>query len=164
MRKLAALLTVVTLCVAATAQADKTKPPKSRKPPKEHVHKAPKPRTAAGPAKPKPAVCVARNEGYNATRTLVSAELTAQGHGRYSGKLVVVVARANHRAPTGNQTYTLSNARVKFHHGVNPAAPAAGSRVKLSGKITELPNKHCPTPGFTPTITVAKADIRATKH
>jgi hypothetical protein len=76
---------------------------------------------------------------------------------------VVVVTRANHNGATGNETYTLSDARVKFHHGVNPAAPAAGSRVKLSGKITELPNKHCSTAGFTPTITVEKADIRAAK-
>ena len=157
MRKLAALVTLGALCVVGSAHAEKTKPPNSPKPPEEHGHKPPK------PAKPNPGRCVARNEGYNASGTLTAAALTTQGHGRYSGTLVVVVTRTNHNGPTGNETYTLSDARVKFHHGVNAAAPAAGSRVKLSGKITELPNKHCSTAGFTPTITVDKADIRAAK-
>jgi hypothetical protein len=157
MRKLAALVTLGALCVVGSAQAEKTKPPNSPKPPDEHGHKPPK------PAKPNPGKCVARNEGYNASGTLTEAALTAQGHGRFSGRLVVEVTKANHHAPPKSQTYTLSDARVKFHHGVNPAAPAVGSRVKLSGKITELPNKHCSTAGFTPTITVEKADIRAAK-
>jgi hypothetical protein len=156
MRKLAALVTVVALCAVGTAQAEKPKPSNSPKPPKAQPHKPPK------PAK-NPATCVARNEGYNASGTLVTASLTAQGHGRYSGTLVVDVTKANHRAPTGNQTYALSDARVKFHRRVNPVSPPAGSRVKLSGKITELPNKHCSSAGFTPTITLEKADIRP-KH
>ena len=159
MRKLAVIVTVLALSVAGSAQADKTKPPKSPKPPKAQSHKPPK------PAKPKPATCNARNEGYHASGTLAAtATLTAQGHGRYSGTLEVSVTRANHRAPTKTEKYTLSNVRVKFHHGVNPASPAVGSRVKLSGKITELPNKHCSTAGFTPTITLEKVDIRAAKH
>lgn len=158
MRKLAALVTLVALCVVGTAQAEKTKPPNSPKPPKAQPHKPPKPAT------PNPARCVARDEGYNASGTLVSAALTAQGHGRYSGTLEVTVTKANHRALTGAQKFTLSGARVKFHHGVNAASPPAGSHVKLSGKITELPNKHCSTAGFTPTVTVEKADIRAAKH
>jgi hypothetical protein len=147
------------LCVVGSAQAHKTKPQNSPKPPKEHVHKPP-----PTPAKPNPAECVARSEGYEASGTLVKAALTAQGHGRDSGMLVVDVTTANHHAPTGAETYTLSGARVKFHHGVNAAAPAAGSRVRLSGKITELPNKHCPTTGFTPTITVEKADISTARR
>jgi hypothetical protein len=35
--------------------------------------------------------------------------------------------------------------------------------VKLHGKITKL-SKHCPTEGFTPTITVKKVDIRLAGH
>jgi hypothetical protein len=158
MRKLAALVTVVALCVVATAQADKTKPPNSPKPPKAQPHKPPK------PAAPNPARCVARDEGYNASGKLVIATLTAQGHGRYNGTLEVTITKANHRAPTGNQKFTLSGARLKFHHRVNPASPPAGSRIKLSGKITELPSKHCSPAGFTPTITVDKVDVRAAKH
>jgi hypothetical protein len=159
MRKLAALVTVAALCVVGTAQAERAKPPNSPKPPKAQPHKTPK------PAKPNPARCVARNEGYNASGKLVIAKLTAQGHGRYSGTLEVTVTKANHRAPTRTtQEFTLSGARVEFHHGVNPASPPAGSRVKLSGKITELPNKHCSSAGFTPTITLDKVDVRAAKH
>jgi len=157
MRKLAALVSVLALCVVGTAQAEKTKPRNSPKPPEAQPHKP------AEPAKPNPARCVARNEGYNASGKLVIATLTAQGHGRFSGTLKVTITKANHRPPTV-QEFTLSGARVRFHHGVNPTSPPAGSRVKLSGKITELPNKHCSSAGFTPTITVEKVDIRAAKH
>ncbi len=73
------------------------------------------------------------------------------------------MTKANHHGVTGNQTFTLDHVRVKFHHGVDPTAPAPGSRAKLHGKITQLP-RHCPTGGFTPTITVKKVDIRQAKH
>lgn len=108
--------------------------------------------------------CLPRNAGYNASGILVNSSLTAEEHHRYSGTLEVNLAKANHRAPIGDQTFTLTAARVKFHHGVDPTSPAAGSRVKLHGKITKLA-KHCPTEGFTPTITVKKVDIsRARPH
>ncbi|MGZ3382721.1 MAG: hypothetical protein ACXVBB_21015 [Isosphaeraceae bacterium] len=103
--------------------------------------------------------CQPHNAGYNATGTLVSASLNEEGHGRYGGTLEVNIAKANHRAPTGEQTFTLSAAKVRFHHGVDSNALVAGMRVKLHGKITALP-KRCPTEGFTPTITVKKVDIR----
>ena len=95
--------------------------------------------------------------------TLVNSSLTAEENGRYSGTLEVDLTKANHQAPTGEQTFTITGAKVKFHHGVDPTMPAAGSRVKLHGKITKL-SKHCPTEGFTPTITVKKVDIRPAKH
>jgi hypothetical protein len=157
MRKLPALVTVAVLCVVGSAQARKANPQNSPKPANEHAHKPPK---APTPGKPNPAECVARSEGYEATGTLISAMLTPQGHGRYSGTLAVKVTKADHHVHAEAVTYTLSGARVKFHHGVNAATPAVGSRVKLSGKITELPNKHCSRTGFTSTITVEKADIR----
>jgi len=106
--------------------------------------------------------CLPHQVGYNASGPLVSAALTADGNGRYSGTIEVNVTRANHHALTGDQTFTLVGARVKFHHGVDPSAPAPGSRVKLHGKITKL-SKHCPSNGFTPTITVKKVDIRQAK-
>jgi hypothetical protein len=84
------------------------------------------------------------------------------GPGRYSGTLEVNVVKANHGAPTGDQTFTLANAEVKFHRGVNPSAPAPGSRVRLHGKITKLPKK-CPPNGFRPTIVVQKVDISRPK-
>lgn len=107
--------------------------------------------------------CLPHSVGYNASGTLVNASLTAEEHGRYSGTLEVNVSRANHQAPTGNQTFTLVAAKVKFHHGVNPTTPAPGSRVKLHGKITKL-SKHCPSDGFTPTITVKKVDVSQSTH
>ena len=107
--------------------------------------------------------CLPHSVGYNASGVLVNASLTEEEHGRYSGTLEVTLARANHGAPTGEQTFTLAAARVKFHHGVDPASPATGSRVKLHGKITKLA-KHCPTEGFTPTITIKKVDIRLAGH
>ncbi|HMJ74275.1 MAG TPA: hypothetical protein VK471_13045 [Solirubrobacterales bacterium] len=107
--------------------------------------------------------CLPHNLDYHASGVLVSASLTAEEHHRYSGTLEVKLAKANHRAPTGDQTFTLAAAKVKFHHGVDPASPAAGSGVKLHGKITKLA-KHCPTEGFTPTITVKKVDISRAGH
>jgi hypothetical protein len=107
--------------------------------------------------------CVPHNAGYNAVGTLVDSALTAEENGPYSGTLEVNLTKANHHAPTGEQTFTLTGAKVKFHHGVDPTALEAGSRVKLHGKITTL-SKHCPTEGFTPTITVKKVDIRPAKH
>ncbi|MEA2145462.1 MAG: hypothetical protein QOG59_1049 [Solirubrobacteraceae bacterium] len=135
------------------------------------VAQAAKPSRPAHPAHPvaghhgqsHPKSCAARKEGYNAVGKLVSATLSpAAGHHRYSGTLEVDVTRANHHATTGDQTFTLTDARVKFHHGVDPTAPAAGSRVGVHGTITELP-KGCSSTGFSPTITVRHVDIRPAK-
>ena len=113
----------------------------------------------APPAK----TCTPHSVGYNATGTLVASSLTVDANGLYSGTLEVSVTKANHKAPTGAQTYTLTAARVKFHKGVDPQSPAPGSRVKVHGKITKL-GKHCSTDGFTPVITVKKVDIRQPKQ
>jgi len=142
-RKRLPLLAVVGVVVAIGAIA----PAQARKP---------------KPARPHPAKCGPHNSGYNASGVLIHAALTPSAKGRYTGTLEVNVTKANHHGATGDQTFTLTNARVKFHHGVDPAAPAAGSRVKLHGKITQLPKK-CPTAGFTPTVTVKKVDISKAK-
>ena len=119
--------------------------------------------TPATPAAPAAKNCTPRSVGFHATGTLVASNLTADGDGRYSGTIEVDVTRANHKAPTGAQTYTLSAARVKFHHGVDAQSPAVGSRVKVHGKITKL-GKRCSTEGFTPEITVRKVDVRQPKQ
>jgi hypothetical protein len=142
MNKLAALAALAALVVVGSAQAKKPESPKAPK---------------------APATCVPNTVGFRASGVLSTASLEAEGKGRYHGLLKVNVTKANHHAPTGEQTYTLTNARVKFHHGVNAMAPAAGSLVKLSGNITELPNKHCSTAGFTPTVTITKVDIKRAK-
>jgi hypothetical protein len=144
-RVVGVLAALAAVGVVGPAQAEKPNPPKA-------PHSDP----------PKPNKCLEHHEGYNASGTLVSATLTSLPNGRYSGPLVVNVTRANHHGATGEQPYTLFEARVKFHHGVSPTAPAPGSRVKLHGKVTELP-KGCPTTGFTPTITIKKVDIKTAK-
>jgi hypothetical protein len=142
MNKLAALAALAALGVVGSAQAKKPGSPKAPK---------------------APAACVPNTVGFRASGVLITASLAAEGKGRYHGLLKVNVAKANHHAPTGEQPYTLTNVRVEFHHGVNAVAPAPGSLVKLSGNITELPNKHCSTAGFTPTVTIKKVDIKRAK-
>ncbi|HWF36827.1 MAG TPA: hypothetical protein VG295_15715 [Solirubrobacteraceae bacterium] len=116
----------------------------------------------ASPAHPKS--CTARSEGYNAAGTLTSATLTPVTGSTtlFTGTLAVNITKVNHHGTTGAQSFTLTSARVVFHHGVDATAPAAGSRVGLHGKITVLP-KGCSTTGFTPTITIRKVDLRAGK-
>lgn len=147
MRKSALLAMLGALALVGSAQAKKPHP--SPTPP----HPVAPHTTSPQPAAPR---CTTHFAGYRARGTLVSSALTASGRNRYTGTLEVNVTRANHRAPTGDQTFTLTNARVKFHHGVTPPG-TAGDRVTLHGKITQQP-KRCGS--FTPTITVTKADIR----
>jgi hypothetical protein len=127
-----------------------------------NAHKSTKPAKPAKPAKPHP--CVAHEAGYNARGTLVKAGtiLTPSGPHRYSGAIEANVTRANHHAAPGDQTFTLTDAKVKFHHGLTAAALADGDRVGLHGDITKLP-KRCSTTGFTPTITIEKVDISQPK-
>jgi hypothetical protein len=140
MKKVVVLAVLGAVAVAAPAQAAKpSKPPKP----------------------PKPPACTPHKKGYSASGTLIAASLTPVGHGRYNGTIEVDVTKASDHAPRGDQTFTLTNTRVKFHHGVNHAAPAAGSRVKLHGRTTELP-RGCSTAGFAPTITLDKVDISPT--
>jgi hypothetical protein len=104
-----------------------------------------------------------RNEGYYARGTLVSGTLTpGTKSGHYDGTLTVMVTRANHKAPTGSQTYTLTDVRVHFGHGVTATTLTAGDRVVLHGKITVLPKK-CSSTTFTPTITIHYVTIKAPK-
>jgi ribosomal protein L31 len=141
MRKLALLGAVGALAIVAPAQADKP------------VHPV-KPTTAKN--------CTPNNRGLTTSGTLVAAALTKNVDGTYSGTITVDVTKANHKAPTGSQTYTLDRAKVKFHKGVDPLAPAPSSRVKVHGKITALPQK-CSTTGFTPTVTVKNVDVSQPK-
>jgi hypothetical protein len=127
-------------------------PPKEHKPPKGH-----------GKGHGKSHKCQPHSVGYNATGTLIASSLSAQGKDRYSGTLEVQVNRANHRGLTGEETFTLTSAKVFFHHGVDAQSPAVGSRVKLHGKVTQLAKK-CPSEGFTPAVTVRKVDIRQAKQ
>ena len=111
--------------------------------------------------------CVPKTEGYKANGTFVSGALTQtagadtakRGDDRYSGDVVVDVKKANHAGQAGEQSFTLTNARVRFHPGKD-TDPGAGDRVKLAGKITKF-GKKCAT--STTTVTVKKVDIKAKK-
>ena len=151
MRRIAMFAALCGLAVVVPAQADK---------PAHPAHPL-KPSSANKPDKPKHQPnsnkCVAHSVGYNASGTLVAATLTRLPDGRYRGSIEVNVTRANHKAATGDQKFTLADARVKFHKGVDATAPAAGSRVGLHGKLMQLPHS-CST---TPTApTVKNVDIR----
>jgi hypothetical protein len=142
MRKTAALASLGALMVLVPTVA--AKPSKPDRPDK--------------PNKP-PKACTAHRAGYDARGSLIASALMPAGKGRYNGTIEVDVKKANHGAPTGDQTFTLTGAKVKFHHGVDRTSPAPGSEVGLHGTITKLP-KGCSTSGFTPMITVKKVDIR----
>jgi hypothetical protein len=135
---------------------------------------ATKPQHPDHPAKPaNPAKCKTHNVGYNAKGILVSQALTqtagadtATKHDdRYSGDVVVNVTKANHKAPEGEQTFTLTNAKVSWYDANKDGTadvPAAGDRVSLHGKITKLAKK-CDQTGFTPTVTVKSISFKQAK-
>lgn len=156
MRKLAVISLLGAVAVAAPAQATKPENPGGQDRQDQRA------RPDAKAERPKRDRCTPRAVGFNASGKLVSAALTPGAPRRFDGTLVVDVKRANHGAPKGEQTYTLANARVRFRRGVDPAAPAAGSRVNLHGTITRLA-KRCPAGDFTPTVTVRNAEIAAPK-
>jgi hypothetical protein len=101
--------------------------------------------------------CKVHNLGYNAHGTITASSLTpTTTAGHFSGTITVTLKKANHHDMT--TMFTLTDARVIFHHGVD-ATSLVGTRVGLHGKITAMP-AHCSTTGFTPTITIKKVDIR----
>jgi hypothetical protein len=116
-----------------------------------HPTKPDHPAHAKGMCKPKHVV------GFNAKGTLIASNLTqTQGTAtttdtsddRYSGTVEVNVTKANHKAPTGDQTYTLTDAKVSFYNDINGnpvTTPAAGDIVHVHGKIGHAPKK-CPGP------------------
>ena len=153
MKRFALLSAVMTFAIVVPAQADRPAHPSH---PAHPAHPSPPP-TRKAPS------CTSRNEGYNASGTLTSATLTPGAKkGHYDGTITADVTRANHKAATGAQTYTLTDARVRFGKGVDSTAPAPGSRVRLQGKITVLPH-GCPTSGFTATTTIRHVVIKQAK-
>jgi hypothetical protein len=109
----------------------------------------------AHPAKPPhPAKCKINSVGYNAKGTLVSDTLaqtkgadtpTDKSDDRYSGDVTVDVTRANHKAPKGEQTFTVTDVKVGFYDaapgdGIDDM-PVAGDTVRLHGKVTKYKKK-----------------------
>jgi hypothetical protein len=131
------------------------------------------PAQAKDPKPPKPKHCTPHNVGYKASGALVSQALTqtagadtaTRKDDRYSGSLTVNVTKANHKAPKGEQTFTVSNARVHWNdadHNHVGDVPKAGDRVRLHGKLSRL-RKGCDATGFTATVTLRKVSFKAPK-
>jgi len=121
-----------------------------------HPNKPDHPAHAKGQCKAKHVV------GFNAKGTLIASNLTQTAgqatttdtsDDRYSGTVEVNVTRTNHKAPKGDQTYTLTNGKVSFYdvNGVPVTTPAVGDTVRLHGKIGHAPKK-CPGPSAVVTI------------
>jgi len=104
--------------------------------------------------------CRAHHVRYIAAGTLVSWSLTRNVGGRWSGTLTVDVKRGNRHVTKGQNTYTVSDARVRVGRRARP--PAAGDRVLLLGNVTAL-RKRCDQSGFTPVITIHRIFVRAPK-
>jgi hypothetical protein len=111
--------------------------------PATHPAKPDHPTHAKGMCKPKHVV------GFNAKGTFVEWNATQDaGATTYSGTITVNVTKANHKAPTGQQTYTLNHSKVSFYNDTNGnpvTTPGAGDIVHIHGKIGHPPKK-CPGP------------------
>jgi hypothetical protein len=119
---------------------------------------------------PHPAKCKINSVGYNAKGTLDVVPTLTQTKGadtptdksddRWSGDIQVTVTKANHKAPKGSQTFTLTDAKVSFYDAANDGtddAPAIGDTVRLHGKITKY-KKKCTQD--TPVITVKRVSFQ----
>jgi hypothetical protein len=154
MRKVVLLITFLAVAAVVPAQA---KPPKPQgTSPQAKSHK-----------------CSPHAAGLRSSGTLVSASLSQtagagtpkRGDDRYSGTVKVDISKSNHHGPLGEQTYNLTDARVKFSdrdHNHVADDPQPGDRVKVRGKITLLPKK-CDATGFTSMVTVAKVSFKPPK-
>jgi hypothetical protein len=143
------------LITAAAGAALAITPALAAKPAAKPDHPTP---AAKGRCKPHHVV------GFNAKGTLIAVNLTqTQGQAtttdtsddRYSGTVEVNVTKANHKAPTGDQTYTLTDAKVSFYDANNDGTadqPVAGDTVHVHGKIGHAPKK-CPGPSNVITAT-----------
>jgi hypothetical protein len=154
--RLAALVAVGVLTVAVPALA--AKPPHPPHPAHPGHPGGPAPSTSTAPSTSHK--CMPHNVAYVASGTIVTWGATQNADGTWSGPISVRVKRANHHAASSKgiaATFTLTNAKVHMSHGVT-SPPAAGSRVQVMGKITALAKK-CSQTGFTPTITIKRANV-----
>jgi hypothetical protein len=113
--------------------------------------------------------CKAHKVGYVVAGTLTSynliqsagAQTPDTSDDRYSGSLGFTVTKTNHHANglSGGQQVTLTDVRVSFGDGVTQP-PAAGSRVKLIGKVTKV-SKKCTDQSAAGQVTYRKATFTA---
>ena len=155
--KLGAVVATAALAIAVPAAAKVPHPGPAHHP----AHPSPPATERTHPATSEK--CTAHKVAYIASGTFVSWAATPTGKNTYTGTITVDVTKTNHhaKAQKGTQhTYTLDNSKVVFGKGANP--PAAGDRVVVIGKITEVAKK-CTNQGAAGTITVRKVDIHVPK-
>jgi hypothetical protein len=114
--------------------------------------------------------CKVHRVAYIASGTLAAPATLTQTRGadtpdnaaddRYSGTLSVTITRPNHHAKTTPSPVSVTVADIRLRKGVT-ATPAAGTRVKLVGKITKVA-RGCDATGAG-VITARKAILRAPK-
>lgn len=135
-------------------------------PAQAHTTKAGSDDAGSQKCKPHAVAFTAKGTLENASLTQTQgADTTARRDDRWSGDVTVDVKKASHHGATGSQTYTLSDARVKFYdanhdHAADP--PKAGDRVRVKGRFTRLAKK-CDQTGFTSTTTVRRVEFKAAK-
>jgi lipoprotein-anchoring transpeptidase ErfK/SrfK len=108
--------------------------------------------------------CTPIQVAYVSYGTLVDGALVANPDGTYSGSLTVAVSQTNEHARADRgvaTTYALNSAALHLH-GQDPAALSVGSRVKLIGTTTVLP-QQCDPAGFVPTTVIARGFIKSPK-
>jgi hypothetical protein len=123
-----------------------------------------------GKDQPTPKPCKIHNVAFIASGTLAAPATLTQARGadtpdntaddRYSGTLTVTITRPNHHAKAFTSPVTVTVANIRLGKGVT-ATPAAGTRVKLVGKITKV-HRGCDATGAG-VITARKATLRAPK-
>jgi hypothetical protein len=131
----------------------------------------PKAQGQSGQASAKSHKCKAHKVGYIVTGTLTTYGLTQSAGAqtpdasddRYSGTLGLTVTKTNHHANglSGAQQVTLTDVRVSYGDGVTPP-PAAGTRVKMIGKVTKV-SKKCTDQSAAGQITYRKVTFTAAK-
>ena len=125
-----------------------------------------------GKAKGKANRCKVHARAFIVSGAFEAASLTKNADGSYDGSVTLKVERTNthaHAHKGTSQTYTLDDAKVRFHvpdrdasGTVDAADPRPGDRVKLHGKVTRK-NRKCDQTGFTQTVKFRKVTFAEPK-
>jgi hypothetical protein len=115
--------------------------------------------------------CAAHKVAYVASGVLAAPATLTQAKGadtpadtaddRYTGTLSVTVTRANPHAKDVATPVTVQANDIRLHDGVT-ATPAAGTRVRLIGKITNV-SKRCSDQSVAAAVTIRKATLQRAK-
>jgi hypothetical protein len=123
-----------------------------------------------GKDKPTPKRCTVHRVAYVASGTLAAPATLTQTRGadtpdnprddRYGGTLSITITHGNHHAKGTPSPVSVAVDNIRLGKGVT-ATPAAGTRVRVIGKITKVA-RGCDATGAG-VITARKATLRAPK-